>query len=237
MEARRLHRILIVDDDVPVRKRLSRAFSGQGICSRTARDGCTGLEILLAWRPDILICELSIRSDEGLPLWREVLQRSNAPIIIISSKCDEEAKSKVLNGGVADYISKPLDLSELRLAVAALLRQLSIRRPAGSSAASSDPIEVGAFKVDRTLHKVTVKDREIHLTPKEFELIALLASHPNQLIRHATLSKRLWSDGRANLQNIHVLVAELRKKIETTSEPRYILNEFRLGYRFDPYPE
>jgi two-component system KDP operon response regulator KdpE len=169
----------------------------------------------------------------GIELCRRLRAISQVPIIVLSAKGEEQTKVEALDTGADDFVTKPFGIHELLARVRA-----SLRRAATSIAneAALTVIEAGDFHVDLESRKLTVLGREIHLTPKEFELLTYFIQHPGKVLTHRNLLAALWG-GNYIEQNeyLRVFVGNLRKKIETDpATPRYIITEPWIGYRFDP---
>lgn len=224
-------RILVVDDEPQITRVLRTALSVQRYDVRIANDGETALEIMKDWTPDLVITDVSMPNMDGLGLCREVRIRSQVPIIVLSVKEDDRTKIKALDFGADDYVTKPFSMNELLARIRANLR----RAPALEQAST---IDVGDFRIDLAGHAVSVRGRELHLTPKEFELLVFLARHPGKVVRHRALLSAVWgADHAEQSEYLRVFVGQLRKKLELDENRRYILTERWIGYRFIPEGE
>jgi two-component system KDP operon response regulator KdpE len=223
-------RILVVDDEPQITRVLRTALSSQGYDIRVANDGETALEIMKDWTPDLVITDLSMPNMDGLELCRRLRLSTKIPIIVLSVKGEERTKVQALDAGADDYVTKPFGIEELLARVRASLRRL----PLDSEQASA--IEIGDFRIDLAAHKVAVRRREVHLTPKEFDLLVYLARHPSKVVTHRTLLSAIWGgQSTEQVEYLRVFVGQLRKKLEPeTSSPRYIVTEPWVGYRFEP---
>jgi two-component system KDP operon response regulator KdpE len=225
-------RILVVDDEPQITRVLGTSLSSQGYDIRAANDGETALEIMKDWTPDLVITDLSMPNMDGLELCRRLRTGTQIPIIVLSVRGEEKTKVQALDAGADDYVTKPFGFEELLARIRANLR----RAPAGENWQAL-PIEIGDFRVDLAAHKVAVCGREVHLTPKEFDLLAYLARYPGRVVTHRTLLSAIWGRGQSmeQVENLRVVVGQLRKKLEPeTSSPRYIITEPWVGYRFEP---
>ena len=225
-------RILVVDDEPQITRVLRTTLSSQGYDIRAANDGETALEIMKDWTPDLVITDLSMPNMDGLELCRRLRAGTQIPIIVLSVRGEEKSKVQALDAGADDYVTKPFGFEELLARIRANLR----RAPAGENWQAL-PIEIGDFRVDLAAHKVAVCGREVHLTPKEFDLLAYLARYPGKVVTHRTLLSAIWGRGQSmeQVENLRVVVGQLRKKLEPeTSSPRYIITEPWVGYRFEP---
>jgi two-component system, OmpR family, KDP operon response regulator KdpE len=223
-------RILVVDDDSQITRVLRTTLTSQRYDVRVANDGETALEIIKDWSPDLVITDVSMPNMDGLALCHELRTRSQVPIIVISVKEDDRTKVKALDLGADDYVTKPFSMTELLARVRANLR----RAPANETA----KIEVGDFNIDLAGHTVSVCGRELHLTPKEFELLAYLARHPGKVVQHRALLSAVWgADHAEQSEYLRVFVGQLRKKLEADVDRHYIVTERWIGYRFLPEGE
>jgi len=223
-------RILVVDDEPQITRVLRTTLSTQGYDIRVANDGETALEIMKDWTPDLVITDLSMPNMDGLELCRRLRLSTKIPIIVLSVKGEERTKVLALDAGADDYVTKPFGIEELLARVRASLRRL----PLDSEQASA--IEIGDFRIDLAAHKVAVRRREVHLTPKEFDLLVYLARHPSKVVTHRTLLSAIWGgQSTEQVEYLRVFVGQLRKKLEPeASSPRYIVTEPWVGYRFEP---
>jgi len=223
-------RILVVDDETQITRVLRTSLSSQGYDIRVANNGDTALEIMKDWTPDLVITDLSMPGMDGLELCRRLRASVQIPILVLSVRGEERTKVQALDAGADDYVTKPFGIEELLARVRASLR----RTPPAQQEASL--IEVGDFEIDLAAHKVTVRHKEVHLTPKEFDLLVYLARHPNKVLTHRTLLSAIWGGQSAEqVEYLRVFVGQLRKKLEPeSSPPRYIITEPWVGYRFEP---
>ena len=221
--------ILVVDDEPQITRVLRTTLSTHGYELRVANDGDAALDVMKDWTPDLVITDLSMPNMTGIELCRKIRTRSQIPIIVLSVKGEERTKIEALDAGADDYITKPFSMNELLARVRAQLR----RAPTIQSGVTT--IEAGDFKIDLEAHSVSIRGKEVHLTPKEFELLAHLAQHPGKVITHRALLNAVW--GGQSVQQpeyLRVFIGQLRKKIETEDSRRYIITEPWIGYRFDP---
>ena len=224
-------RILVVDDEAQITRVLKTTLSTQGYAIRTASDGRQGLQEVRTWSPDLVITDLRMPNMDGLDLCRSIRAESHIPIIVLSVKGEEATKVEALDAGVDDYVTKPFNINELLARVRAALRRAATREQP-----EQPVIEVGDFRIDVPDHRVTVRKEEIHLTPKEFDLLLYLARHPGKVVTHRELLAAVWgSNSVQQPEYLRVFVGHLRKKLEADeSAPRYILTEPWVGYRFQP---
>lgn len=223
-------RILIVDDEPQITRVLRTSLDAHGYDLRVANDGETALEIAKDWAPDLVITDLSMPNMDGLELCRRFRAKSRAPIIVLSVKGEERTKVQALDAGADDYVTKPFGIHELLARVRANLRR-SPKEPVEGGV-----IEDGDFRIDQDAHSVFVRDQEIKLTPKEFDLLAYLARHPRKVISHRALLAAVWgANSTEQPEYLRVFIGQLRKKIEPdSSAPTHLLTEPWVGYRFEP---
>jgi two-component system KDP operon response regulator KdpE len=222
--------ILVVDDESQITRVLRTSLSSHGYDIRVANDGEAALEIMKDWSPDLVITDLAMPNMEGLELCRRLRAKTQIPIIVLSVRGEEQTKVEALDAGADDYVTKPFDMRELLARVRANLRRTR------TEASELGPIEIGDFKIDPGARIVFVKDRAVHLTPKEFDLLAYLARRASKVVTHRALLGAVWGDKNTEqVENLRVFVANLRKKLETSpNSPRYIVTDPWVGYRFEP---
>jgi two-component system, OmpR family, KDP operon response regulator KdpE len=222
--------ILVVDDEPQITRVLRTSLSSQGYDIRVANDGETALEIMKDWSPDLVVTDLSMPNMDGLELCRQLRVTSKVPIIVLSVRGEERTKVQALDAGADDYVTKPFGIEELLARVRATLRRV----PAENG--QSSVIEAGDFRIDLAAHKVTVRRTEVHLTPKEFDLLVYLARHAGRVVSHRALLGAIWGgQSTEQVEYLRVFVGQLRKKLEPeSSSPRYIVTEPWVGYRFEP---
>jgi two-component system KDP operon response regulator KdpE len=222
-------KILIVDDEPQITRVLRTALSTQGYTIRVAANGVQGLETAHEWKPDLVITDLAMPEMDGVELCRELRAVSQVPIIVLSVRNQDRMKIEALDAGADDYVTKPFSIQELQARVRAQLR-----RSIAAATEEKPVIALGDFVIDLPQHRVVVRDQEIHLTPKQFDLLVVLARHPGQVLTHRVLLHAVWGTNADQPEYLRVNIGQLRKKIETGEEPRYILTEPWIGYRFRP---
>jgi two-component system KDP operon response regulator KdpE len=225
-------RILVVDDEPQITRVLRTTLSSHGYSIRTAGDGDEALEVMREWTPDLIITDLAMPNMEGLELCRRVRAKAPIPIIVLSVRGEEKTKIEALDAGADDYVTKPFGPKELLARVRALLRRVGM--PPLSR--ETTRIEIADFVIDFETRRVTVRGRQVHLSPKEFDLVVYWAQHPNKVITHRALLAAVWADTpTAQADHLRVFVNHLRKKLEPEDgSVRYIVTEPWVGYRFEP---
>jgi two-component system KDP operon response regulator KdpE len=218
-------KVLVVDDEPPIRKLLRMGLSTQGYEILEAPNGKASLD-LLSQNPDLVILDLGLPDMQGLELLRMMRARNEAvPIVVLSSRGDEVGKVQALDLGADDYITKPFGMDELLARMRAALRhQLQVH--------GERPIfRTGDLSVDLVRRIVKVADREVKLSPKEYDLLRVLVQHAGKVLTHKFLLGELW-DSLTDAQYLRVYVRQLRQKIETDPErPHFVLTETGIGYR------
>ncbi|MGA8357808.1 MAG: response regulator transcription factor [Xanthobacteraceae bacterium] len=218
-------RVLVVDDEPPIRKLLRMGLMTQGYQTLEAPNGKTALE-LLSQSPDLIILDLGLPDMQGHELLRTIRARNErVPIVVLSSRGDEAGKVQALDFGADDYVTKPFGMDELLARMRAALRhqlQTQGERPI---------FRIGDLSVDLIRRTVKVGDKEIKLSPKEYELLRVLVQHAGKVLTHKFLLGELW-DNLTDAQYLRVYVRQLRQKIEADPErPQYVLTETGIGYR------
>ena len=223
-------RILVVDDEVQIARVLRRSLAARGYEVQVAGEGEEALEIFNAWAPDLIITDLSMPNMGGLELCRRIRATSQAPIIVLSVKGEERAKVEALDAGADDYVTKPFGIDELLARVRAALRRADV-----GADHQVKIIQTGDFQVDLEARIVKSSGEELHLTPKEYDLLVYLIRHPNKVLTHRALLGAVWGgDYVEQTEYLRVFIGQLRKKIEPDpAKPRYILTEPWVGYRFN----
>jgi two-component system, OmpR family, KDP operon response regulator KdpE len=226
-------RILVVDDETQITRVLKTTLQSQGYEVKTASDGESGLNLAVDWIPDLIVTDLSMPRMTGIELCRAVRERSQVPIIVLSVREEEKSKIDALDAGADDYVTKPFSVNELLARVRANLRRVAVTKED-----SAEPLEDGDFYISPQARLVRVRGKEIHLTPKEFELLVFMARHPNKVLTHRVLLNAVW--GGESVQQpeyLRVFINQLRKKIESGDKPQYIVTDPWVGYRFHPAGE
>lgn len=225
-------RILVVDDEPQLIRVLRTGLKSRGYDVRGASDGESGLETFGEWHPDLVITDLAMPNVDGLEFCRRLRAMSQVPIIVLSAKGEEKTKVEALDIGADDFVTKPFGIDELLARVRASLRR-------ANAPPISDEIQValdvGDFQINLESREVKVRGKEVHLTPKEFDLLIYFIKHSGKVLTHRTLLGAIWGSNYVEQNEyLRVFVGNLRKKIEPHVTPRYIVTEPWIGYRFDP---
>ena len=231
MTATHKQRILIADDEPQITRVLRTGLTMRGYDVRVAADGESALDTFNDWHPDLVVTDLSMPNMDGIELCGRLRLMSQVPIIVLSVKGEEKTKVEALDAGADDYVTKPFGIEELLARMRAALR-----RAPSTSTEDSVVLDEGDFHIDFGSRNVSVNGKDIHLTPKEFELLAHLIRYAGKVLTHRKLLTAIWGGNYAEqTEYLRVFIAQLRKKIEPDpASPRYILTEPWIGYRFYP---
>jgi Response regulators consisting of a CheY-like receiver domain and a winged-helix DNA-binding domain len=221
-------KVLVVDDEAQIIRVLRHILNAHGYAVRAAEDGEAGLDVFREWQPDLVLTDLQMPNVDGLDLCRLIRKGSTVPIVVLSVRDDEKTIVQALDSGADDYVTKPFGTNELLARLRAAFRRVPER--------SGDVIESGEFRVDTSAHDAELNGRKLKLTPKEFDLLVCLLRNPDRVLTHTFLLRHVWGDYYTEQpEALRVLVGSLRKKIEDDpSDPRYLLTEPWIGYRFHP---
>ena len=221
-----LQHILIVDDEIPIRRFLKTSLSAQGFQVLEAENGKSTLDLLRRHQIDLLILDLGLPDMDGLEIIGRLRQsRSTVPILVLSSRSDEEGKVNALDMGADDYVTKPFGMDELLARVRAALRHKM------QSEGDTPAFHSGDLEVDLVRRLVTVRGKEVKFSPREYELLRLLVLNAGKVMTHKALLKEVWG-AEADVQYLRIYIRALRHKIEPDPErPEYIRTEQGVGYR------
>lgn len=221
--------ILIIEDELPIRRFLHAALTASDYRWIEAGTAGEGLAQAALRQPDLVILDLGLPDMDGLEVIRQLRGWSTIPIIVLSARQQEGDKVLALDAGADDYLTKPFGVAELLARLRVALRHAS----RSASAADSPVFEVGDLHVDLALRQVFVAGAEVHLTPIEFKLLATLVQHAGKVLTHRQLLREVWGPGYAEESHyLRVFVAQLRRKIEADpARPRHLITEPGVGYR------
>ncbi|AKR54965.1 sensor histidine kinase [Devosia sp. H5989] len=220
-------RILLIEDEAPIRRFLTIVAASAGFETEEAERGRAGVELAATTAPDVVILDLGLPDMDGKAVITAIREWSQVPILVLSVRDAENEKIAALDAGADDYVTKPFATGELMARLRALLRNRK------SPDTEPSTIVAGDLRVDLARHEVTLAGEEIKLTRKEFEVLALLAKFAGRLVTHRQLLSMVW--GPAHLEDAHYLriaVAHIRDKLgDDAAEPRFIVTEPGVGYR------
>ncbi|MBT9289666.1 response regulator [Prosthecodimorpha staleyi] len=222
-------RILVVDDEPQIQRFLKPALEASGFEVVQALDGRSAIKAVAMAAPDAVVLDLGLPDCDGKDVIRQVRAFSQVPIVVLSARDREVEKVTALDLGADDYVSKPFGISEL------LARLRTALRHAARQDGQSEVISVGDLVVDTRAHRVTRAGEALHLTPKEYDLLHILARHAGRVLTHRQLLTAVWGPAHENdTQYLRVLVGQLRQKLEPDpARPTLIATEPGIGYRFD----
>jgi len=221
--------VLVVEDEVPIRRFLKAALAAQGFKLLEAATGAQALAMAASHNPDIILLDLGLPDMDGLEVIGRLREWSHTPIIVISVRGKDTEKVAGLDAGADDYLAKPFSVEELSARMRVAIRHLTQSR-----VGKDEPVfQTGELRVDLAQRMVWVAGREIHLTPIEFKLLAVLVRHSGRVLTHRQLLKEVW--GHASEEQAHYLrnyVRTLRHKLEADpARPVYLRTEPGVGYR------
>jgi two-component system KDP operon response regulator KdpE len=222
-------RVLIIEDEKPIRAFLQASLTGEGHDVVEAETGREGLAQATMWVPDLVILDLGLPDLDGLEVIRELRGWSHAPILILSAREQERDKVAALDAGADDYLTKPFGIRELLARV-----RVALRHAAQVGKEEGAEITIAQFTMDLEARRAFMGERELRLTPIEYKLLTTLVRHAGKVLTHRFLLKEVWGPQRVDdVHYLRVFMAGLRRKIEAdTSHPRYLLTEQGVGYRF-----
>jgi two-component system KDP operon response regulator KdpE len=220
--------VLVIEDEEPIRRFLRAALSGRGYRVAEAGRGDAGLRMAADQPPDIVILDLGLPDRDGQEVLRQLREWYRNPIIVLSARDQEHQKIAALDAGADDYVTKPFGVGEL------LARMRTALRHAHPETAEAPVIEIGEIRLDLSSRIVVRASEETHLTPLEYKLLALFMRHAGKVLTHRYLLREVWGPHDTHETHyLRVFVATLRRKIESDpAQPRYILTEQGVGYRF-----
>ena len=221
-------RILVADDEAAIGRAVETNLSRHGFQVRAAQTGQSALEVVVSFRPDLILLDLGLPDMDGFEIIRRIREASSTPIIVLSVRGQERDKVQALDLGADDYLTKPFGVDELLARVRVALRHTA--RPAAGTAAI---FRTGNLIVDVEHRRVTLGGQEVSLTPTEYELLKAFIAHPDKVLTDRMLLQRVWGPEYGDEAHyLHVYVARLRKKIELDPQnPRYLRTEPGVGYR------
>jgi two-component system KDP operon response regulator KdpE len=223
-------KILVVDDEPQAANVLQAALSSQGYLPHVSANGIEGMIAARDWQPDLVITGVSLPKMNGIEFCRQLRKISEIPIIVVSNRTHEHTKIKALDAGADDYITKPFSLHELHARI-----RVQLRRHPPNNSGTRGALAMGDFRIDVLKHRVLVRDQQVHLTPLEFEMLLSFAKRPEEVLRRREILREVWEIDEDRPEYLRVYIGQLRKKIEASDEPRYIVTEPSIGYRFRPF--
>jgi two-component system KDP operon response regulator KdpE len=225
-------RVLVVDDDPPIRRVLSINLRARGYDVETVPDGRSALAACHQSMPDVIVLDLGLPDLDGVDVVRQLRQFSSTPVLVLSARQGSADKVGALDAGADDFVTKPFGVDELLARLRALLRR------AGAAEEEQTLVELTVATVDLAAHTVVRRDdgTTIRLTPTEWKMLEALVRHPGRLVTQRDLLHQVWGPAYENESNyLRLYVGQLRRKLEADpSRPRHLLTEPGMGYRFQP---
>ena len=223
--------ILVIDDDLSIRRLLRSSLRERGYRVSVAASGEEGLDLAAGDPAAVVILDLSLPDTDGVEVCRQLRSWSDVPILVLSARDKETEKLRALDLGADDYLTKPFSTHELLARIRVALRHAERRQ------VTLAQIVIGDLRIDLARRRVSCGGEDVRLTPTEYALLTALATQAGRVLTHSWLLEQIWGTGyEENVQNLHVFISQLRRKIEPApARPRYILTEPGIGYRFaDP---
>jgi two-component system, OmpR family, KDP operon response regulator KdpE len=222
-------RILLVDDEVPIQRSVAPLLRSRGYDVEIAGTGAEALRAAEVGAPDLIVLDLGLPDIEGTEVCRRIRARSAVPVIVLSARGAEADKVEALDLGADDYVTKPFGPDELLARIRVALRRVQSNEPTASG-----QVQAGDLTIDYDRRRVVRGDDEIRLTPKELDLLTLLVRNRDRVLTHRTILKAIWGPSAVEQpEHLWTLMAQLRRKIEPDpANPRYLLSEPWVGYRF-----
>ena len=221
--------VLMIEDELPILKFVRATLDSQGARLIEAQTGKEGLALAASRRPDLILLDLGLPDIDGLEIIRQLREWAVIPIIVVSARGKERDKIAALDAGADDYLTKPFGVGELMARI-----RVCLRHARQAATGTDEPVfEIGALRVDLAKRHVWLDDKEVHLTPIEYKLLALLVRHAGKVVTQKQLLAEVWGQSRDDQsQYLRVYVHQLRQKLEHNPiRPRYLITEAGVGYR------
>jgi two-component system KDP operon response regulator KdpE len=220
--------VLVIEDEAQMRRFLRASMSAHGYQVAEAATAAEAVAVATSRNPEVVLMDLGLPDGDGIELTRQLREWSRVPIIVISARGREADKVAALDAGADDYLTKPFGVNELLARI-----RVALRHARTAQTQDESPLEFGALRIDLARREVTVSGREVHLTPIEYKLLALLAQNAGRVLTHRQILRDVWGatySGQTHYVRVHM--AELRKKIEENpAHPRLLITEPGVGYR------
>lgn len=224
-------KILVVEDDTPIRNLISTTLKAHDYKYITAKDGENAIIQASTHNPDIILLDLGLPDTDGVEIIKKIRTWSNVPIIVISARNEDSDKINALDNGADDYLTKPFSVEELLARIRVTARRLAMLQ---SNSGTNDSVFInGKLKIDYAAGCVFIDDKELHLTPIEYKLLCLMSQNLGKVLTHTFITQKVWGSSWDNdVASLRVFMATLRKKLEATpNSPQYIQTHIGVGYR------
>lgn len=222
--------IVVVEDDKPIRNFITASLGAQGFNYIETDKGNEAIALSMSYNPDLIILDLGLPDIDGIEVIDKIREWSKIPIIIVSARENERQKIEALDKGADDYLTKPFGIGELLARIRVSLRHRTTNQTENKNI---DTFKVKNLIVDFSKRRVMINDEQIHLTPIEYKIMALLCKYPGKVLTHNFIIHDIWGSAMGNeTQSLRVFMASLRRKIEENpAQPEYIYTEVGVGYR------
>ena len=222
--------ILVVEDDRPIRNFITASLEAQGFNYIETDKGNEAIALSMSYNPDLIILDLGLPDIDGIEVIAKIREWSKIPIIIVSARENERQKIEALDKGADDYLTKPFGIGELLARIRVSLRHRTTNQAENEN---MDTFKVKDLIVDFNKRRVMINNEQIHLTPIEYKIMALLCKYPGKVLTHNFIIHEIWGSAMGNeTQSLRVFMASLRRKIEKNpAQPEYIYTEVGVGYR------
>ena len=220
--------VLLIEDDKTIQKLLNISLKTKGYNVVGVETGMDGLSAFMTEKPNIILLDLGLPDIEGIEVLRDIRRQSDIPVIIISARDQEKEKILALDAGADDYVVKPFGPGELMARIRVALRNKN------NSTAIEAVFELDYLKVDFDKRKVFIREKEVHLTPLEYKMLSLLIKYKGKVLTHNFIQQNVWGcESTDEYQGLRVFMANIRRKLkDNSSNPRFIITEVGVGYRF-----
>jgi two-component system, OmpR family, KDP operon response regulator KdpE len=220
-------KVLVIDDEAAIRKLLHLILSAHNYIDEAEANGKDGIGRAATFKPDLMIVDLGLPDMDGKEVVRQVREWSAVPIIVLTARDEEREKIEALDMGADDYVTKPFSTGELLARMRVCLRRVS-------TDTESPVLCCGDLQIDISKHQVKLSDREIKLTPTEYEIVKVMVQNAGRVLTHKQLLKAVWGNAyNEDTHYIRVYIGQIRRKLEKDpTQPRYIITETGIGYRF-----
>lgn len=219
-------RVVVVEDDVQMMRFLKTGLEAHGFLATEARNLREGLAAIVTERPDVILLDLALPDGDGMTIIDEVRAWSRIPILVLSSRTATAEKISALDGGANDYVTKPFDMGEL------LARMRAALRHGGQEKRNEEVMVTGPLRIDAIRRTVTLHGEDLHLSPREYDLLKVLAVNAGMVLTHSMLLSMVWGDDQIESTYLRIFISRLRHKIEENpARPRLLVTETGIGYR------
>ncbi len=222
--------VLIIEDELPIRKFVRATLGAQGFSFLEASTGSEGTSLAASHHPDIILLDLGLPDTDGLSLIKALRTWTAIPILVISARGKEQDKVTALDAGADDYLTKPFGVGELMARLRVALRHSRLTK----KEQEAPTFDLGGLRMDFSKHQVYVDKREIHLTPTEYRLLSVMIRHAGKVVTQRQLLMEIWGPGHESQTHyLRIYIHELRQKLEPDpARPRFLITEAGVGYRF-----